>query len=53
MRVVTLGSGSRGNATFVELGGVRMLVIVTRPDRAEPVRAGSEFHGVESVGELL
>ncbi len=26
MRVVTLGSGSRGNATFVELGGVRLLV---------------------------
>jgi putative hydrolase of the HAD superfamily len=33
--------------------GVRMLVTVTRPDSSEPVRTGSEFHGVESVGELL
>jgi putative hydrolase of the HAD superfamily len=33
--------------------GVRMLVTVTRPDTSEPVRRGSEFHGVEGVGDLL
>lgn len=33
--------------------GVRMLVTVTRPDTTAPVRRGSEFHGVEGVGDLL
>jgi HAD superfamily hydrolase (TIGR01509 family) len=33
--------------------GVRMLVTVTRPDTSQPVRRGSEFHGVEGVNDLL
>ncbi len=33
--------------------GLRMLVTVTRPDTSEPVRRGSEFRGVEGVGDLL
>ena len=33
--------------------GVRMLVTVTWPDTSEPRRSGTEFHGVEGVGDLL
>ena len=33
--------------------GVRMLVTVTRPDTSGPARQGSEFRGVEGVGDLL
>ncbi len=33
--------------------GVRMLVTVTWPDTSEPRRSGSEFRGVEGVGDLL
>jgi len=33
--------------------GIGMLVTVTRPDTSEPVRRGSEFRGVEGVGDLL
>jgi putative hydrolase of the HAD superfamily len=33
--------------------GVRMLVTVNRPDTTEPVKSGSEFRGVEGVGDLL
>ena len=33
--------------------GVKMLVTVTRPDTSEPVRRGSEFQGVEGVGDML
>ena len=33
--------------------GVRMLVTVTRPDTSQPVRRGSEFHGVEGVNDLI
>jgi putative hydrolase of the HAD superfamily len=33
--------------------GVRMLVTVTRPDTSEPVKQGSEFRGVEGVGDML
>ena len=33
--------------------GVRMLVTVTRPDTSVPAKQGSEFHGVEGVGDML
>ena len=33
--------------------GVKLLVTVNRPDTSEPPRAGSDFHGVEGVGDLL
>ena len=33
--------------------GVNMLVTVNRPDTSEPVKSGSEFRGVEGVGDLL
>ena len=33
--------------------GVRMLVTVTRPDTSEPAKQGSEFRGVEGVGDML
>ncbi|MBT8082428.1 MAG: GMP/IMP nucleotidase [Gammaproteobacteria bacterium] len=33
--------------------GVRMLVTVTRPATTEPVRHGSDFRGVEGIGDLL
>ena len=33
--------------------GVRMLVTVTRPDTSQPVRGGSDFHGVEGVADLI
>ena len=33
--------------------GVKMLVTVNRPDTSEPVKSGSEFRGVEGVGDLL
>ncbi len=33
--------------------GVKMLVTVNRPDTSEPVKAGSEFRGVEGVGDLI
>ena len=33
--------------------GVKMLVTVTRPDTSEPRRSGSEFRGVEGVGDML
>ncbi len=33
--------------------GVKMLVTVTRPDTSEPAKRGSEFHGVEGVGDLI
>ncbi len=33
--------------------GVKMLVTVTWPDTSEPRRSGTEFHGVEGVGDLL
>jgi HAD superfamily hydrolase (TIGR01509 family) len=33
--------------------GVRMLVTVTRPDTTEPARHGSDFRGVEGVGDML
>jgi HAD superfamily hydrolase (TIGR01509 family) len=33
--------------------GISMLVTVTRPDSRKPVRNGSEFPGVEGVGDLL
>ena len=33
--------------------GVKMLVTVTRPDTSEPRRSGSEFRGVEGVGDLI
>jgi putative hydrolase of the HAD superfamily len=33
--------------------GVRMLVTITRPDTSEPRRSGSEFRGVEGVGDLI
>ena len=29
------------------------LVTVNRPDTTEPVRSGSEFHGVEGIGDML
>ncbi len=33
--------------------GVEMLVTVTRPDTTQPVKRGSEFRGVEAVGDML
>jgi 5'-nucleotidase len=33
--------------------GVKLLVTVTRPDTTAPRCSGSEFHGVEKVGDLL
>jgi putative hydrolase of the HAD superfamily len=33
--------------------GVKMLVTVTRPDTTMPVKQGSEFRGVEGVGDML
>jgi len=33
--------------------GVKMLVTVTRPDTSEPIRRGSEFRGVEGVGDMI
>jgi putative hydrolase of the HAD superfamily len=33
--------------------GVSMLVTVTRPDTTRPVKHGSEFRGVETVGDML
>ena len=33
--------------------GVSMLVTVTRPDTSEPAKQGSEFRGVEGVGDML
>ena len=33
--------------------GIQMLVTVTRPDTTEPVKNGSEFHGVERVADML
>ncbi len=33
--------------------GVKMLVTVTRPDTSEPLKHGSEFRGVEGVGDLI
>jgi putative hydrolase of the HAD superfamily len=33
--------------------GVRMLVTVNRPDTSKPLRMGSDFRGVEGVGDLL
>ena len=30
-----------------------MLVTVTRPDTSRPVRRGSDFYGVEGVGDML
>ena len=33
--------------------GVKMLVTVNRPDTSEPRRTGSEFRGVEGVGDML
>jgi len=32
---------------------VKMLVTVTRPDTSEPIRRGSEFRGVEGVGDMI
>ena len=33
--------------------GVSMLVTVTRPDTTLPLKHGSEFRGVETVGDML
>ncbi|MDJ0750863.1 MAG: GMP/IMP nucleotidase [Woeseiaceae bacterium] len=33
--------------------GIRMLVTVNRPDTSEPMRHGTEFRGVEGVGDML
>lgn len=33
--------------------GVKLLVTVTRPDTSKPLKRGSEFRGVEGVGDLL
>jgi putative hydrolase of the HAD superfamily len=33
--------------------GVKMLVTVTRPDTTMPIKHGSEFRGVEGVGDML
>lgn len=33
--------------------GIEMLVTVTRPDTAAPLKRGSEFRGVESVADML
>ena len=33
--------------------GISMLVTVTRPDTSRPVKRGSEFRGVETVGDML